>query len=248
MDGTSSLKTSLMLLCFGSAGLLLSVAWQQRQSIPLPSEIAQSVQRTFLDREDQSDLDSPQPLGKYGEWIRERMTLNWGWGLDAPVPLAGLILPHPGASERNAIAQVSPLTPHLNQAIIALDVRLVVDLSDAKVYSYWGEQELASYPVAVGQPGWETPTGSFKVLRKQRNPIWRQPITGDLIPTGPDNPLGDRWIGFWSDEHHQIGFHGTNDEDLVGKPISHGCLRMRNADIQALYEQIQVGTPILVRK
>ncbi|MEQ9670317.1 L,D-transpeptidase [Coleofasciculus sp. G2-EDA-02] len=248
MGGTFSLKTSLMLLCFGAAGLLLSVAWQQSQSIPLPSEIAQSVQRTFLDGEDESDLDSPQLSGKYGEWMRKRMTLDWGWGVDAPVPLAGLILPHPGSSEGNAIAQALPLTPHLNQAIAALNVRLVVDLSDAKVYSYWGEQELASYPVAVGQPGWETPKGSFKVLRKQRNPIWRQPITGDLIPTGPDNPLGDRWIGFWSDEQHQIGFHGTNDEDLVGKPISHGCLRMRNTDIQALYEQIQVGTPVLVRK
>lgn len=248
MGGTFSLKTSLMLLCFGAAGLLLSVAWQQRQSIPLPSEIAQSVQRTFLDGEDESDLDSPQPLGKYGEWMRKRMTLDWGWGVDAPVPLAGLILPHPGSSEGNGIAQALPLTPHLNQAIAALNVRLVVDLSDAKVYSYWGKQVLASYPVAVGQPGWETPIGSFKVLRKQRNPIWRQPITGDLIPTGPDNPLGDRWIGFWSDEQHQIGFHGTNNEDLVGKPISHGCLRMRNTDIQALYEQIQVGTPILVRK
>ncbi|MEQ8382136.1 MAG: L,D-transpeptidase [Coleofasciculus sp. A1-SPW-01] len=237
-----------MLLCFGAAGLLLSVAWQQRQSIQLSSEIAQSVQRTFYGGEDESDLDSPPLLGKYGEWIRERMTLDLRWGLDTPVPLAGLILPHPGASDVNAIAQVSLLTPHLNQAIVALDVRLVVDLSDAKVYSYWGEQEIASYPVAVGQPGWETPTGNFKVLRKQRNPIWRQPITGDLIPTGPDNPLGDRWIGFWSDEYHQIGFHGTNDEDLVGQPVSHGCLRMRNADIQALYEQIQVGTPILVRK
>ncbi|EDX78614.1 ErfK/YbiS/YcfS/YnhG family [Coleofasciculus chthonoplastes PCC 7420] len=237
-----------MLLCFGAAGLLLSVAWQQRQSIQLSSEIAQSVQRVFPGLEDESELDSPPLLGKYGEWIRERMTLDLRWGLDTPVPLAGLILPHPGASDVNAIAQVSLLTPHLNQAIVALDVRLVVDLSDAKVYSYWGEQEIASYPVAVGQPGWETPTGNFKVLRKQRNPIWRQPITGDLIPTGPDNPLGDRWIGFWSDEYHQIGFHGTNDEDLVGQPVSHGCLRMRNADIQALYEQIQVGTPILVRK
>ncbi|WP_063711997.1 L,D-transpeptidase [Coleofasciculus chthonoplastes] len=248
MGGTFSLKTSLMLLCFGAAGLLLSVAWQQRQSIQLSSEIAQSVQRVFPGLEDESELDSPPLLGKYGEWIRERMTLDLRWGLDTPVPLAGLILPHPGASDVNAIAQVSLLTPHLNQAIVALDVRLVVDLSDAKVYSYWGEQEIASYPVAVGQPGWETPTGNFKVLRKQRNPIWRQPITGDLIPTGPDNPLGDRWIGFWSDEYHQIGFHGTNDEDLVGQPVSHGCLRMRNADIQALYEQIQVGTPILVRK
>ncbi|HEY9607369.1 MAG TPA: L,D-transpeptidase [Allocoleopsis sp.] len=126
--------------------------------------------------------------------------------------------------------------------------RIVVDLSDAKVYSYWGDRIIASYRVAVGQPGWETPTGTFKVIQMLRNPIWKQPITGDLIPTGPKNPLGDRWISFWSDGKHQIGFHGTNDETLVGQAVSHGCLRMRNADIRSLYQQVGLGTPVIVRK
>lgn len=141
----------------------------------------------------------------------------------------------------------SPVIPLLNKAIASISYRLVVDLSDARVYRYWGDRRLASYPVAVGQPGWETPTGSFKILQMQRNPIWKQPITGDLIETGPDNPLGDRWIGFWSDGRHHIGFHGTNKEQLVGKAVSHGCLRMRNADIRALYEQVGVGTQVIVR-
>jgi lipoprotein-anchoring transpeptidase ErfK/SrfK len=86
------------------------------------------------------------------------------------------------------------------------------------------------------------------VIQKQQNPVWQQPITGELIPTGPDNPLGDRWISFWSDGHHQIGFHGTNKEQLIGQPVSHGCLRMRNSDIRALYEQVSVGTPVVVQK
>jgi lipoprotein-anchoring transpeptidase ErfK/SrfK len=144
--------------------------------------------------------------------------------------------------------RVSPVTPVLTKAIAAISSRIVVDLSDARVYSYWGDKLLASYPVAVGQPGWETPIGSFKVIHKQRNPVWKQPITGDLIPTGPNNPLGDRWISFWSDERHQIGFHGTNKEQLVGQAVSHGCLRMRNVDIRALYEQVSIGTTVVVRK
>lgn len=243
MGGTFSLKTSLMLLCFGLAGLLLSFAGQ-----PVSSDIIPSVHKAFQAFQHENDVDLPHSTGISAKWLNRVIAINGGWGVDAPVPLAGFILPHPAASEGNPPQKALLLTPHVNQALIHLDVRLVVDLSDAKVYSYWGNQEQASYPVAVGQPGWETPTGSFKVLRQQRNPIWRQPITGDLIPTGPNNPLGDRWIGFWSDEHHQIGFHGTNQEDLVGRAVSHGCLRMRNADIQALYEQVKVGTPILVRK
>ncbi|MCA1992206.1 MAG: L,D-transpeptidase [Coleofasciculus sp. S288] len=144
--------------------------------------------------------------------------------------------------------QALPVTPHLTMAIASISSRLVVDLSEAKVYSYWGDRLIATYPIAVGQKGWETPTGTFTVLNKRRNPAWKHPITGEAIPTGPDNPLGDRWIGFWSDNRHQIGFHGTNKEQLVGQAVSHGCLRMRNADIRALYEQVEVGTQVIVRK
>jgi L,D-transpeptidase ErfK/SrfK len=156
--------------------------------------------------------------------------------------------PMPVQPRKPKIILVSPATPILTKTLAAFSSRLVVDLSDAKVYSYWGDRLLSSYPVAVGQPGWETPIGTFKVIQMQRNPVWKQPITGELIRTGPDNPLGDRWIAFWSDGRHQIGFHGTNKEDLVGQPVSHGCLRMRNKDIRALYQQVSVGTQIVVRK
>lgn len=155
--------------------------------------------------------------------------------------------PKPPASKPK-ITLASPVSPVLINAIASISSRVVVDLGKAKVSSYWGEQLLSSYPIAVGQPGWETPIGTFKVVQKLRNPVWQQPITGDRIPTGPDNPLGTRWIGFWSDGRHHIGFHGTNNEQLVGQPVSHGCLRMRNKDIQALYEQVSVGTLVIVHK
>ncbi len=159
-----------------------------------------------------------------------------------PAPKPKLVTPKP------KIKLVSPVIPLLTKALASVSSRVVVDLSDAKVYLYWGGQLLSRYPVAVGQRGWETPTGTFKVLQKQRHPVWQQPITGELIPAGPNNPLGDRWIGFWSNGRHRIGFHGTNKESLVGQPVSHGCLRMRNSEIQALYEQVSVGTQVIVRK
>lgn len=124
---------------------------------------------------------------------------------------------------------------------------LVVDLSQRHLYIYRAEKLIAKYPVSVGQKGWETPAGSFKVTQMQKNPVWRHPITGDVIPSGPNNPLGSRWIGFWSDGRTEIGFHGTNQEELVGQPVSHGCLRMRDRDIRKLYSLVSMGTPVTVR-
>lgn len=160
----------------------------------------------------------------------------------APVPSGKRTTP------KTKVKQVVPITPVLKNAISLITAKVVVDLSDAKVYLYWGDRVVTTYPVAVGQPGWETPVGKFKVKKKLQNPVWQQPITGELIKPGPENPLGKRWIGFWSDQQHHIGFHGTNREQLVGQPVSHGCLRMRNKDIQSLYEQVVIGTPIIVRK
>ena len=57
-----------------------------------------------------------------------------------------------------------------------------------------------AFPVAVGMPGWETPTGSFKVLEKIDRPVWVHPVTGErVVQQGPDNPLGSHWIAFHRD-------------------------------------------------
>ncbi|WP_445627098.1 L,D-transpeptidase family protein [Nostoc sp. DSM 114167] len=125
--------------------------------------------------------------------------------------------------------------------------QVVVDLSDRRTYVYAGDEVIASYPIAVGKKGWETPTGSFQVIHMRHYPIWRHPITGKVFQAGTDSPLGDRWIGFWSDGRNEIGFHGTPDVDLVGTAVSHGCLRMRNSDVRLLYEQVSIGTKVLVR-
>jgi lipoprotein-anchoring transpeptidase ErfK/SrfK len=125
--------------------------------------------------------------------------------------------------------------------------KLVVDLSDRKVYLYREETLQTSYDVAVGQAAWPTPTGEFQVLEMYTNPAWQHPITGEVVAPGPDNPLGSRWIGFWQKENWQIGFHGTNETDLIGQAVSHGCIRMRNEDIQALYDQVQTGSVVIVR-
>jgi lipoprotein-anchoring transpeptidase ErfK/SrfK len=126
--------------------------------------------------------------------------------------------------------------------------RLVVNLKTRRVSLYQDGTLQATYEIAVGRDGWETPTGEFHILNMQQHPVWQNPITGETIPSGANNPLGSRWIGFWSDGIHQIGFHGTNQEELIGQAVSHGCLRMRDQDIQTLYNQVAIGTPVVVEQ
>ncbi len=125
-------------------------------------------------------------------------------------------------------------------------IHLVIKLSDRHVYVYQKDQVINVYPVAIGKAGWETPTGDFIILNKIINPTWQHPLTGKIIPPGADNPLGSRWIGFWTDGTNFIGFHGTPEEELIGQAVSHGCVRMRNQDVQALFEQVELGTTVTV--
>lgn len=138
------------------------------------------------------------------------------------------------------------LEPDLTQAEATLTVHLVVKLGQRRVYLYRGDRLLAKYPIAIGKRGWETPTGSFQVLSKEKNPVFKSFRTGQLIYPGSDNPLGVRWIGIWTDGKTQLGFHGTNQEELLGQAVSHGCIRMRNQDVTAMFDQVNLGTTVVV--
>lgn len=125
-------------------------------------------------------------------------------------------------------------------------VHLRLSLSDRKVYVYRGETLETSYPVAIGRPGWETPTGEFEVFSQIVDPGWTNPLTDEVVAPGPNNPLGDRWIAFWTDGVNSIGFHGTPNRESVGQAASHGCIRMYNEDVRELYEIVALGTPVTV--
>ncbi len=146
-----------------------------------------------------------------------------------------------------ALLELPPLT-EFTPFLPDLERKLVLRLRERRVYLYVGEEIEVSYPVAVGRPGWETPTGTFKVLHKVANPTWENPFNGRIIPPGPRNPLGDRLIVFAPmGNQGYAGFHGTTNESLIGQAVSHGCVRMRNRDIRALFEQIDVNTPVIVK-
>lgn len=144
---------------------------------------------------------------------------------------------------RSVTPDLPPIQPILPEAS---EIHLVLKISERRVYVYNGETLMKSYPVAVGRPGWETPTGSFKVLNMIEHPGWTNPLTGAQMPPGPDNPLGERWIAFWTDGTNSIGFHGTPNPESVGRAASHGCVRMFNQNVRELYSLVQVGTPVTV--
>ncbi|MBW4564723.1 MAG: L,D-transpeptidase [Mojavia pulchra JT2-VF2] len=136
-----------------------------------------------------------------------------------------------------------------NDDLISQPTRLEISLSRRQVSVYRGKNRVKSYKIAVGRQGWETPTGNFQVVEMLKNPIWIHPFTGKSIPGGdPENPLGHYWIGFWTNGKNWIGFHGTPNPESVGKAASHGCIRMYNKDIQKLFYEVSIGTPVTVVK
>jgi L,D-transpeptidase ErfK/SrfK len=140
----------------------------------------------------------------------------------------------------------APIAPTVSPAAQTDTLRLVLKRGQRKVYVYQNDKVISSYRVAVGKPGWETPLGEFKVLTMELNPIFKSFKSGRIIPPGPDNPLGVRWIGIWTDGQTQLGFHGTNEPELIGQAVSHGCIRMMNKDVVKLYAQVKAGTPVQV--
>ena len=137
---------------------------------------------------------------------------------------------------------------YLPEESIVFASRLVLHLSQRKVNVYQGETLIATFPVAVGKEGWETPEGNFNVIQKIKNPAWEHPWNGTIVPPGPKNPLGQRWIGFWTDGKNYIGFHGTPNESLIGQAVSHGCVRMKNKDIEKLFELVSLDTSVTVQQ
>ncbi|MBD1914805.1 L,D-transpeptidase [Phormidium sp. FACHB-322] len=161
-----------------------------------------------------------------------------------PEPI--LIRPTMALPSTDSSAAAAPLEADLLPEVVEQPVHLRLSLSDRRVYVHRGNVVEASFPVAIGRPGWETPTGEFEIFSQITQPAWTNPFTNEVVPPGSENPLGDRWIGFWSDGNNVIGFHGTPNRDSVGRAASHGCVRMYNEDIRQLFDMVDLGTPVIV--
>jgi L,D-transpeptidase ErfK/SrfK len=132
---------------------------------------------------------------------------------------------------------------------------LVINLPELVMYHFVNGAYQRRYSLAVGKPSWPTPTGTFKINEKRKNPIWNVPesIQDEMdeqglevveqVPPGPNNPLGKFWMGTTASG---VGIHATNRPWSVGYYVSHGCIRMLPHEISQLFPQIQVGTPVKI--
>lgn len=143
-----------------------------------------------------------------------------------------------GASAQTAAQAPYPKSPHATPASNSAR-RIVVSIPDHKLALVADGRVVKVYPVSVGAPESPSPKGEFKIARRLTDPTYYQP--GVVIPAGPENPLGPRWIGL---NLKSYGIHGTNQPQLIGYNASHGCIRMRNRDVKELFELVREGDAV----
>jgi hypothetical protein len=127
--------------------------------------------------------------------------------------------------------------------------RLVIVRRDVhRLYFYRHGHPIKVFTVATGSRLTPSPRGKFRVVVKYRHPWWYPPHSKwarhrKPIPPGPGNPLGTRWMGISSPG---VGMHGTPDPASVGYSVSHGCIRLRIRDAEALFRLVRVGTRVWI--
>jgi len=114
--------------------------------------------------------------------------------------------------------------------------RIVISIPDRKLAVVEGERVVRIFGTAVGAPKSPSPTGTFQIINHVTDPTWY--TKGKVVAPGPANPLGTRWMGL---SQKGYGIHGTNSPSSIGKNASHGCIRLKNADVEALFEMVAVG-------
>ncbi len=167
------------------------------------------------------------------------------------------VLVTPGPSGIRASTAAAGLTPTslpapITTSAISSTRRILLELGRRTISLYEGDNMLGSWPVAIGDPATPTPTGSFKIRNKVINPQYQSTKSGKNNPTvGPNGPLGDRWIGFHTTARDQYGIHGTPPAWAwavnTRAAVSHGCVRMLNPHVHALFDQVEVGTLVVVK-
>jgi lipoprotein-anchoring transpeptidase ErfK/SrfK len=117
--------------------------------------------------------------------------------------------------------------------------RIVVSIPDHELAVIDGEQVVKIFPTAVGTSRTPSPVGSFRIVQRIPDPTWY--TKGKVVGPGKANPLGTRWLGLSAKGY---GIHGTNRPSSIGHNASHGCIRMRNHDVEELFTMVAVGDPV----
>lgn len=163
---------------------------------------------------------------------------------DNGIPLNGYI--HPG---RRLYIDNRHIVPE------GLQTGIVINLPQRMLFLFLEGRLAAAYPVGLGRPTWQTPTGEFHVRRLEVNKDWVVPksiqdemrregqVVRARVPPGPDNPLGKHWIGL---SRPGYGIHGTIAPASIYQFVTHGCIRLHPDDVAVLFERVWVNMPVRI--
>jgi len=132
---------------------------------------------------------------------------------------------------------------------------IVINLAEAQLY-FFTDEKVFSFPISIGADE-KTPIGKTKVMMKRENPSWMPPASileenpnlPEIVPAGPNNPLGNYALyldGSRNYKFHNIMIHGTNNPRSIGSKVSHGCIRLYPKDIESLFNEVEIGTEVLI--
>jgi lipoprotein-anchoring transpeptidase ErfK/SrfK len=156
-----------------------------------------------------------------------------------------------GTRPRTVRAHVHEIPPEITTAEVAsrYPSYLTLDRDSFTLRLFKNLELTRTYTVAVGQEGLETPEGTYEIQAMEEEPTWYVPesdwagdLAGQVIPPGPDNPIKARWMAIFEG----AGIHGTEEVESLGSAASHGCVRMSIPDVEELYDEVEVGTPIFI--
>lgn len=128
---------------------------------------------------------------------------------------------------------------------------LVLNLAELRLYHFAAGGRIESMPIGIGSEGVETPLGETSIVNKRKDPTWwpppsiraEKPELPASVPPGPDNPLGAFALDLGLPLYR---IHGTNRPYGVGRRVSHGCIRLYPEDIERLFAEVKVGTPVRI--
>ncbi|GFE59569.1 hypothetical protein AOG2_01570 [Geobacter sp. AOG2] len=130
---------------------------------------------------------------------------------------------------------------------------IVVNLAEMRLYSFppRAGDAVDTFPVGIGDEGWDTPTGTYTIIQKIADPAWhvppsirrQRPELPPVVPPGPDNPLGARALRL---SLGTVLIHGTNHPYGIGRKVSHGCIHLYPEDIDRLFRKVSVGTRVTI--
>jgi lipoprotein-anchoring transpeptidase ErfK/SrfK len=148
--------------------------------------------------------------------------------------------------ERSVRIRAARVDPQVTRARFGPIV--VIRRESKRLHFYRGMRLWKVFGVATGQSSYPTPIGNFRIVTLQRNPWWYPPDAEwardqEPVPPGPGNPLGTRWMGL---NVSAVGMHGTPDAASIGYSASHGCIRMRIAEAEWLFNRVRLGTPVFI--